>query len=385
MLEHILQNGTLTITAPHRIETANVAQIEADALALATEHEGTPLAIDASGLEYISSAGLRVLLKLAKMQKSAKLPIQNVSPDVYEIFETTGFTTILDVQKRLRQVSIEGAAFIGEGANGKVYRIGDDQIIKVYRPTIPLETVREEREASKRAFLLGVPSAIAFDTVRCGDGYGNVFELIDADSVAGRIQKQPEKLAYYAEATGKLLRQLHNIELPAGTLQAAESYLHRNIDALGEYFTEAEREKLHKVFTDLPAKSRFIHNDFHLKNIMEANGELVLIDLGDAGAGNPLIDLIHCYMICKIVGSGLAERVTHFIGVTPEQIAEYWPLFLKAYLGTDDDAAVEAQNARLAPYADIMHRITAMCHPLSTPESRTKYAEHVRGLLKTKF
>ena len=192
-----IENETLVISLEGRIDTTNAPQIESEINNLLSAHAGLTPIFDAKNLSYISSAGLRVLMKVAKTT-GKKIIVRDVSSEVYEIFETTGFTTILDVQKALRTLSTEGATLIGEGANGQVYRIGDDQILKVYRPNIPLAEVQAEREAAKKAFLLGVPCAIAFDTVRCGEGYGNVFELIDADSLAGRIKKNPELLPSYA-------------------------------------------------------------------------------------------------------------------------------------------------------------------------------------------
>ena len=53
--------------------------------------------IDAENLEFISSAGLRVILKLRKAYKD--IEIVGVSPDVYDVFEMTGFTEMLDIQK----------------------------------------------------------------------------------------------------------------------------------------------------------------------------------------------------------------------------------------------------------------------------------------------
>ena len=61
----------------------------------------------ADRLEYISSAGLRVLMKLRKKAGKA-LPVLNVSPEVFEVFEMTGFTELLDVKKRLREIAVEG-------------------------------------------------------------------------------------------------------------------------------------------------------------------------------------------------------------------------------------------------------------------------------------
>ena len=72
-------------------------------------------------MEYISSAGLRVLLKLTKIV--GDVTVNNVSGEVYEIFDVTSFTEILNVKKAMRKVSVKGLEKIGEGGNGIVYRL----------------------------------------------------------------------------------------------------------------------------------------------------------------------------------------------------------------------------------------------------------------------
>ena len=57
------------------------------------------LVLDLNGLEYISSAGLRVLLSAQKkMQKIGTMTVKNVCPEVMEVFEMTGFADILTIE-----------------------------------------------------------------------------------------------------------------------------------------------------------------------------------------------------------------------------------------------------------------------------------------------
>ena len=59
----------------------------------------TELALDFSELEYLSSAGLRVLLSAQKvMNKQGSMVIKNVNETIMEIFEVTGFVDILTIQ-----------------------------------------------------------------------------------------------------------------------------------------------------------------------------------------------------------------------------------------------------------------------------------------------
>ena len=81
------------------VSSANAAQFEEELLSAIS---GQNLTVDAEALTYISSAGLRVLLK-AKKALAGQLVMENVSADVYDILDMTGFTQILTVKKAYRQ------------------------------------------------------------------------------------------------------------------------------------------------------------------------------------------------------------------------------------------------------------------------------------------
>ena len=121
-MKTMLEDNRLTLFLEGRVDSNNAAAVEEGLLAAVEAHPGAGVAIDAADLEYISSAGLRVLMKLRKRVGKA-LPVLNTSPEVYDIFEVTGFTELLDVRKRLREISVEGCEKIGAGATASVYRI----------------------------------------------------------------------------------------------------------------------------------------------------------------------------------------------------------------------------------------------------------------------
>ena len=109
----------------------------------------------------------------------------------------TGFTQLLDVRKKLREISIDGCEQIGAGMSSRVYRIDADTIVKVFHPGIGLERIEEEREIAKDVFVSGIPTAITFDIVKCGDCYGTVYELIDAVQFSKFLRDNPEKAPEY--------------------------------------------------------------------------------------------------------------------------------------------------------------------------------------------
>ena len=74
------------------------------------------LVCDAQDLEYISSAGLRIFLMLAK--KYCNFRVTNATQNVYEVFDMTGFTKMMTVERALRRLSIDGLEEIGRGGVG---------------------------------------------------------------------------------------------------------------------------------------------------------------------------------------------------------------------------------------------------------------------------
>ena len=376
-----LENDTLTLYLDGRIDSNNAPAVEEEFQTAVESAPEATVVLDAEKLEYISSAGLRVLMKLKK-RKKGPLPMVNVSPEVYDILEVTGFTQLLKVQKKLREVSVEGCALLGEGANGKVYRFTPDEMIKVFRPGITLEEIEQEREASRKAFLLGVPCAIPFDTVRCGESYGTIYELLKAKTLTERIRDNPEDLPRYAESSARILKQLHEIQVPEGQMPAADCLLHHTLDAVAGDFTPQEVEQMHRLYRAIPAQNYFVHNDYHAKNVMESGGELILIDLGDAGAGNPLIDMIHCYMVYNLIGESQRKddkNTISFIGLTYGEMDRFWEIFSNTYWGSEGEA--RRMDKVMEPFARLMYFTTSMSHPILPKEYHAVYADKVRSLV----
>ena len=91
-------NGTeLTVTIAGRLDTTTAPQLEAEFKQKINGVE--KLVLDFAALEYLSSAGLRVLLAAQKvMNKQGEMIIKNVNDTINEIFEVTGFIDILTIE-----------------------------------------------------------------------------------------------------------------------------------------------------------------------------------------------------------------------------------------------------------------------------------------------
>jgi anti-sigma B factor antagonist len=98
MTVNIIRNGTeLTAAIEGRLDTLTAPEFEEK---LEPELEDTEkLVLDLAELEYISSAGLRVLLSAMKiMEEQGEMVLRNVRPDVMDVFEVTGFIDMLNIE-----------------------------------------------------------------------------------------------------------------------------------------------------------------------------------------------------------------------------------------------------------------------------------------------
>ncbi|MBR4195113.1 MAG: STAS domain-containing protein [Synergistaceae bacterium] len=91
------KGSALNIALDGRLDTTTAPQLEAE---ISGGLEGiTDLTIDMAKLVYVSSAGLRVLLKAQKiMNKQGKMTVKNASQEIKEIFEVTGFDELLNIE-----------------------------------------------------------------------------------------------------------------------------------------------------------------------------------------------------------------------------------------------------------------------------------------------
>ena len=96
-VEKKIENGNVTLTVSGRLDTTTAPELEKT---LDSVLEGTKeLVFDMTGLEYISSAGLRVILKAQKaMNAQGSMKLNGVNDSIMEVFDITGFLDILTIE-----------------------------------------------------------------------------------------------------------------------------------------------------------------------------------------------------------------------------------------------------------------------------------------------
>ncbi len=322
------QKEILTIYPEGRIDSYNAAVFRQELDAARRVYPDGRIVFDMDRLDYLSSAGLRVFLNLAQKEKHRMSAI-NASSDVMDIFRMTGFDTIIDISQKMRRVSTDGCEIIGRGANGIVYRLDPDTIIKVFRPDADLAAVERERKKSHAALISGLPTAISYDVVRAGDCYGIVYEMINSKSLADVMREDEAHFDRYAEAYTSLYKKIHSTEGDMETFGSVKTIYEEAIDYCSDVYTREELEKLRALIRSVPDRVTLIHGDYHPGNIMLIDDELTLIDMGDVSLGHPVFD----FLATAAVQINLVKLdpvfAQQFTGMPAQMITRLWNTLLE--------------------------------------------------------
>lgn len=349
------ENGVLTIYLEGRITADNAPKVQENIQSILQEKHSS-LVLNCEKLEYISSAGLRVILRTKKSEPTLKLV--DVNSEVYEVFDMTGFTEMMDIEKAYRHMSIEGCEQIGQGSNGKVYRISEDTIVKVYYNADALPDIHRERELARKAFVLGIPTAIPYDVVKVGDTYGSVFELLNAKSYIKKINEDPSKIDEYIQLFVDLLKKIHATTVKPGDLPDVKVTVLSWANYLKDYIPAEKYEKLRSLIQDVPDTHTMIHGDYHMKNVMIQDGETLLIDMDTLSEGHPIFELGSVFNAYVGFGDVDESVVQDFLGISRETALYIWDKFVPLYLETEDADLIEQvkKKAMLVGYTRLLRR-----------------------------
>ena len=345
-MESKLEQGTLTVALPPRINSDNAGEVERELFALVEQSGAKAVILDAAGADYISSAGLRVILKLKKAVGDSKLV--NVSPVVYDTLSVTGFTEIIDVERAIREISVEGCEKIGEGIAGVIYRLDRDTIVKLYKK-MSIDRIRREIEITKQAFIKGVPTAISYDIVKCGEQYGVVFELINSSVLAAAIMAAPERFDEYMDKYVALLKTVHSTTFSDVTSVWVNEVFKKDLELVRDRLTDQEWQGVMDFIDLIPRRNTMVHNDIHARNVMLQGDELLLIDMDDVMYGHPIFDASSVYEAYTSYKTAPLEfKVTELVGLSAEMCDKFLDAFLHRYFSgyTEEELTAIVKGVR---------------------------------------
>ena len=343
-MEYRVENNTLTIDLAGRIGSSNAKEIEEQMIAIINENlnnnQDKNLVLNLAELTYISSAGLRALIKIKKLINQ-EIVLQEASQEIYDILEMTGFDQLFTVKKKMRTVSVDGLEVIGKGFYGTVYRIDADTIIKVYESPDAINIIENEKKMAKMAFLKGVPTAISFDIVKVGDSYGSVFELLDAKTFNDLLIEDPGNIDKMIPMYCEVMKNLHDTEVEPGVVPLARDVYLGSLERIKNELPDDIYEKLKGLLSGMEDDYHLVHGDIQMKNVMLTDGEPMLIDMDTLSTGQPEFDLSGIYVTYQAFKEDDPENSMSFLGIPDELCDGIWNGVLKGYYGDDEELLKE--------------------------------------------
>ena len=376
-----IDKNILYIALEGRIDASNAAQAEEKIFGIKNENSGKHTVVDADNLEYISSAGLRVILKLRK--EEPELAIINVAPDVYEVFDMTGFTDMVTVEKAYQRMSVEGCEFIAKGANGAVYRYDNETILKTYFAKDALPEIKQERENARKAFVLGINTAIPYGIVRVGDGYGTVTELLNATSITKLIRQNPDDITEAVKYYVDMLKSIHVVEVEDGEVPDMKEIALDWARFVTAHIPEEQGRKLISLIEAVPKQNTLMHGDYHTNNVMVQNGEPLLIDMDTLCMGHPVFELGSMFNAFVGYSELDHQNMVDFFGYSFETAGKFLNTSLKMYLGTEDEAVCQKvmEKAMVIGYTRMLRRAVRRPNEADSPAKIARCKEMLAELL----
>ena len=337
---------SLVIFLNGRLDSSNAQKIDEEIFQIAESNKFKALILDFSHLEYISSAGLRVVLKLK--QKYQNVSVIEASLEVYDTFSMTGFTELMEIRKALRKIDISHAAVVGDGFFSTVYRLDKDTIVKVFNRTSDPHQIERELKLAKEAFILGIPTAISFDIVKAGDKLGVVFEMLDCDSLKGIVTAHPERSKEYLGKYSDLLKKINSTECTSPDIPNMKEFYERKLEVIKPYLEENYYLKAKHIIDNIEDRKTLIQGDCHFKNIMVQQDELLLIDMDTLSIGHPVFELAQLYAPYVAFEEDDPGNCKRFLGIESKFAQALYYALVKEYFGKEDPVLLD--KIRLIAY-----------------------------------
>jgi len=187
---------------------------------------------------------------------------------------------------------------IAEGREAEIFAWCDGTVLRLYRSPRAQQHIEQEAQAMRAAAASGVrvPAVRGIETV---DGRpGLVMERIDGVDMLTLVGKKPWLVWSIAGQSGRLHAALHNVVAPPG-LESHRELLRRHIET-SPLVPAAVRDRAFAALETLPDGDRICHNDFHPGNIMQTDGEPVIIDWTNSTRGDPTADFVRTDMMLRL-------------------------------------------------------------------------------------
>jgi uncharacterized protein (TIGR02172 family) len=290
----------------------------------------TRLVLDLDACHYISSMGLRALLGAQKRMtaQGGQMQLINVSREVQDVLDMTGFSRLIPSRRKAREIPIEGLELLSAGVCGECYRLDRETIIKLYNDGIGADVAEKEKTFAKAAFMAGLPTAISYDVITSGTRTGVVYEMLDATLFSTVIRNDLANIDQHARTLARIMATVHATPADHAVFPDIKQSLRGYFDQMDFFLPAADIALLHRKLDGIPDADTFVHFDLHTSNIMIRDGEPVIIDMGDLSRGHYLFDIGLLATVFGVPELELCEVATKIPASAGTQL---WDAFLRHY------------------------------------------------------
>lgn len=393
-------DGILKIIFPERIDSNNANDFESELFNLEKLDYSKKILLDFENLNYISSMGLRVILKLLKKYKGVQIISVNVSSEVYNILSTTGFTELLEVHKKLRKINTEQMKLLGTGMYGSVFRINEEQILKVFHGINSEDDIQPVIKTIQTAFVHGIPTLMPFEIVLTENGIGMILELLNSDTMSTLMQEKPKKFDEYIDDMIELAKTLAATNFEENSLRKRNEMLISKLENAAEFLLPEEISVIKNYINAIPNRNTAVHGDFHAKNIMIMDDKPMLIDMDEFSCGHPIWDIANANCIYQTMPHSDPEIFSdlfdikgkmsyedfyfRIIGCTFAEADHIWDRFFNGYFAgysTEDKNSILKLVEFYANFKYITFLVD-ICNKLkNNPEKLAEKISHLRRIL----
>lgn len=226
---------------------------------------------------------------------------------------------------------------IGSGNTAEVYELSDkDQnILKLFYESIPLEHIEKEYETSRIINQLGIPSPSVEKILNWDHKWGIIYEKIIGRNLTHVLSSQPLLLKKNAFIFAQLQASFH--EKSTDKLTPQKEYLSRNISGTN-LLSKDEKELILNYLIQLPDDNKVCHGDYHTDNISLMDGKLIVLDWMTGSSGNPSGDVARTLMIMRYshLPQGMPKITKLFIQIVRKAFANF---YLNSYIKLTNTSA----------------------------------------------
>lgn len=330
MFFEVMTDKLVGVNLPERIDSENSNKIEKELETIANKHPGKNLVLKADKTTYVSSAGLRVILKLKQMGRLDSL--RGVCKDVYDIFEMTGLNNVVSIEKSVETRKQVYEELLGEDAYGYLYKKDKENVIRISKNWIEDENVYHGQELSQLGLKLDVSNAIILETVKTEQGMASIYAADSFETLNAYSEKHTDKSENIIKELVKELKRYKECDEFDNKLQLEHIMLTDKVEEKLSNLWKDEKESIKRCINSLSRNNFPIFELLDDRTLLFSRNKIVFLDLSVLRYGNPVFELASAYRNILDHNS--------FIGLKGGDADEAWISFLRKYVENDDESII---------------------------------------------